>query len=185
MAKPNALQEQLLKAGLGKKSQVTAAVREQVKAREGKGGAAASQAQQDAERARVQKAERDRALAAEQKERQQAAELRAQVRQLIQAHAVPRGGDQDYRFSDGSVIRSLPVNAQLRRQLASGALVIIRDGEDVALLPREAAARIRERDPSLVVVDNGGGQAEPALSSGNAEDDAFYAQFQVPDDLVW
>ena len=36
MAKPNALQEQLLKAGLAKKSQVSAAASAQAKARQGK-----------------------------------------------------------------------------------------------------------------------------------------------------
>ncbi|MFN8900939.1 MAG: DUF2058 family protein, partial [Lysobacteraceae bacterium] len=28
-------------------------------------------------------------------------------------------------------------------------------------------------------------EAEAPASTGNAEDDAYYAQFVVPDDLVW
>src|SRR3546814_17175594 len=63
MAKANPLQEQLLKAGLVKKSKVAEVAREQHKARHGKGPAQPSDIQRAAERARVEKAERDRALA--------------------------------------------------------------------------------------------------------------------------
>ena len=77
------------------------------------------------------------------------------------------------------------VNELLRRQLAAGSLVIVRLGEGFELVPRAAADKIRERDASAIVLDNGKvrGNAEP--STGNAEDDAYYAQFQVPDDLIW
>ena len=47
-----------------------------------------------------------------------------------------------------------------------------------------SAVQVRERAPELIVLDNAGRDyVEP--STGNAEDDAYYAQFQVPDDLVW
>ena len=65
MAKGNPLQEQLLKAGLVKKSQVSQVAREQVKARHGKGPASATESQREADRARAEKAEKDRQLAAE------------------------------------------------------------------------------------------------------------------------
>ncbi|MGE8250649.1 MAG: DUF2058 family protein, partial [Stenotrophomonas bentonitica] len=67
MAKANPLQEQLLKAGLVKKSQVSQAAREQVKARHGKAPVAPSESQREAERLRAEKAERDRALEADRK----------------------------------------------------------------------------------------------------------------------
>ena len=66
MAKANPLQEQLLKAGLVKKSQVAQVAREQNKARHAKGAPVGpSESQLEAERARAEKAERDRTLAAE------------------------------------------------------------------------------------------------------------------------
>src|SRR3546814_1068894 len=58
MAKANPLQEQLLKAGLVKKSKVAEVAREQHKARHGKGPSQPSDIQRDAERVRVEKAER-------------------------------------------------------------------------------------------------------------------------------
>jgi len=182
MAKANPLQEQLLKAGLVKKSQVSQAAREQVKARHGKAPVAPSESQREADRLRAEKAERDRALEAERKEKARAQERQAQVRQIIETNKVKRDGDSEYR-NDGTVIRTLLVNATLRRQLASGALVIARHGEGFELLPRAAADKVRERDASAIVLDNAQPTAEP--STGNADDDAYYAQFQVPDDLVW
>ena len=67
MAKGNPLQEQLLKAGLVKKSKLAEVAREQHKARHGKGAPAPSEIQREAERARAEKVERDRALEAERK----------------------------------------------------------------------------------------------------------------------
>ena len=53
MAKGNPLQEQLLKAGLVKKSKLAEVAREQHKARHGKGAPAPSEIQREAERARA------------------------------------------------------------------------------------------------------------------------------------
>jgi uncharacterized protein YaiL (DUF2058 family) len=78
MAKGNPLQEQLLKAGLVKKSKMAEVAREQKKARHAKGPSAPGDITQEAERARAEKTERDRALAAEHKAQARIAELRAQ-----------------------------------------------------------------------------------------------------------
>lgn len=185
MAKGNPLQQQLLKAGLVKKSQVSQAAREQEKARHGKAPTAPTESQREADRLRAEKAERDRAIEAERKAGAQAQERRAQIRQIIETQKVARDGDSEYRFNDGTLIRTLLVNAALRRQLAAGSLVIVRFGEGFELVPRAAADKIRERDATVVVLDNGQNKGNAEPSTGNAEDDAYYAQFQVPDDLVW
>jgi uncharacterized protein YaiL (DUF2058 family) len=178
----NPLQEQLLKAGLVKKNQVAQAVREQAKKHKGKGPAAPSTEQIEAQRLQLEKAERDRALAAERNAQARANEQRAQVRQIIESHKTPREGDIAYRFTDGAVIRSVLVSEVLRAQLAHGALVIVRHGDGHELLPRTAADKVHERDPSLIVLDHG--RAEPAVPPAD-DDDAYYARFQVPDDLTW
>jgi uncharacterized protein YaiL (DUF2058 family) len=184
MAKLNPLQEQLLKAGLAKKAKVAQAAREQNKDWHAKGPADASEAQREAQRAREQKADKDRALAAERKAQARTAELGAQARQIIQDKKLPRTGESEYRFSADGAIRTLLVDDDLRRKLASGVIVIARLGERYELLPRVAGDKVRERDASLIVLDHGQA-ADAAREPGNAEDDAYYAQFQVPDDLVW
>jgi len=184
MAKGNPLQEQLLKAGLVKKSKLAEVAREQNKARHAKGPVAPNEIQLEAERARAEKAERDRALAAERKAQARVAELRAQARQIIEDRKVPRSGESEYRFTAGGAIRTLLINEDLRKKLSAGALVIAQLDQRYELLPRAAADKVRERDASMIVLDHGlESGAEPATTT--SEDDAYYAQFQVPDDLIW
>lgn len=97
---------------------------------------------------------------------------------------VPRSGESEYRFSADGAIRTLLVNEDLRRKLSSGALVIARLDESYELLPRAAAEKVRERDTSMIVLDHGQGVSSESTTV-TSEDDAYYAQFQVPDDLVW
>ena len=127
---------------------------------------------------------RDRALAAESKAKAQIAELRAQARQIIKDRKVPRSGESEYRFTADGAIRTVLVNEDLRKKLSSGALVIARMDQSYELLLRAAAEKVRERDASLIVLDHGQDLgSEPSAST--SEDDAYYAQFKVPDDLVW
>ncbi|NCT67817.1 MAG: DUF2058 domain-containing protein [Rhodanobacteraceae bacterium] len=177
----NPLQDQLLKAGLVKKSKVDQVAREQARQRQGKAPTPAAAEQVDAKRLQAERAERDRALAAERNAQARANELRAQVRQIVESHKVAHAGEIDYRFTDADKIRSVPVNAALRAQLASGALLIVRHDEGYALLPRAVADKVYERDAAMVVLDHGRADAAGATD----EDDEFYKQFQVPDDLVW
>ena len=184
MAKANPLQEQLLKAGLVKKSKVAEVAREQNKARHAKAPSGPNEIQVEAERARAEKAERDRALEAQRKAQARTAELRAQARQIVQDRKVPRSGESEYRFTEGGVIRTLLLNEDLRRKLSSGVLVIARIDDRYELLPRPAAEKVRERDPDMIVLDHGQ-QPGTQAADDTSEDDAYYAQFKVPDDLIW
>ena len=183
MAKGNPLQQQLLKAGLVKKSKVAEIARQQVKARHGKAPPTDTEIQREAERARIEKAERDRAIEAERKAKLQQAEMRAQARQIIQDRKVPRSGESEYRFTADGAIRTLLIDDDQRKKLAAGALVIARLDDRYELLPRVAGDKVRERDPALVVLDHG--QVEGADDALSDEDAAYYAKFEVPDDLIW
>jgi len=178
----NPLQDQLLKAGLVKKAKVDQVAREQNKQKHGKQGATTPREDGvDVERLQAERAERDRALAAERNAQARAAELRAQVRQIVDTHKIKRSGEIDYRFTDGKAIKSLLVNETLRSQLANGTLVIVRLDQGYELVPRAAADKIHERDADAIVLDHGRRESDAPVS----EDDAYYAQFQVPDDLTW
>ncbi|MFC0679667.1 DUF2058 domain-containing protein [Lysobacter korlensis] len=174
----NPLQDQLLKAGLVKKSQVAQVAREQAKQRKGKAPAAPNPEAVDAARLQAERAERDRAIAAERNAQARAHELRAQIRQIVETNRVRRTGEIDYRFTDGAVIRTVQVDAALRSQLASGALVIVRHDSGYELIPRAAAEKVRERDAAMIVVDH-------STSTVSDADDEYYRQFKVPDDLIW
>lgn len=178
----NPLQEQLLKAGLVKKSKVAQVAHEQAKARHGKTPPAPSAEQREAERLRAERVERDRALSAERNAQARANELRAQARQIVQTQRVKREGEIEYRFADGDKIKSVLVSEALRSQLSHGSLVIVRLGEEYELLPRAAAEKIYERDAVMVVLDHA---RNPAGAAEASADDEYYARFKVPDDLIW
>lgn len=177
----NPLQEQLLKAGLVNKTKAAQVVREQAKKHKGKAPAAASAEQIEAQRLQFEKAERDRAIAAEHNAQLRRNEAHAQARQIVETHKVKREGELVYRFTDGDKIRDVLVNDALRAQLAAGMLVIVRHGNSYELLPRVAADKVRERDAALIVLDHGCAERS---SDGDADDD-YYKQFEVPDDLIW
>lgn len=178
----NPLQDQLLKAGLVKKSKVAEVAREQAKQRHGKAPPTPGADQLNARQLQAERAERDRALAAERNAQAQANELRAQVRQIVETNKIKHEGEISYRFTDGGKISSVFVNEALRAQLASGLLVIVRHAQSYELLPRSAAEKIYTRDATAIVLDHGRREAGAAQAS---DDDDHYKQFQVPDDLIW
>jgi len=177
----NPLQEQLLKAGLVNKTKAAQVVLEQTKQRHSKSPTASATEQVDTQRLQAERAERDRAIAAERNAQTRAGEQRAQVRQIVESHKMKREGEIAYRFTDGEAIKSLLVNEPLRAQLAAGILVIVRHDQGYELLPRIAAEKVYARDDTMIVLDHGR-QGESAAES---DEDAFYKQFEVPDDLVW
>lgn len=177
----NPLQEQLLKAGLAKKSRLDQVAREQAKQRHAKTPAAPATDKADAERARLEKVERDRALSAERNAQARAAEQRAQVRQIVEQNRLKPEGEIDYRFTHDGVIRSVLVTDAVRRQLASGSLVVACHDQGYAIVPRAAAEKIAARDPAMIALDHGNSASAPA----SGEDDDYYAKFKVPDDLIW
>lgn len=177
----NPLQEQMLKAGLAKKSRLDQVAREQDKQRHARSAPAPKPDHVDAERARLEKVERDRALSAERNAQAKASEQRAQVRQIVEQNRIRPEGEIDYRFTHDGVIRSVLVTDAVRRQLASGGLVIACHDHAYAIVPRAAAGKIEVRDPSMIALDHG--RAAPPAS--DASDDEYYSRFKVPDDLIW
>ncbi|MEO8780243.1 MAG: DUF2058 domain-containing protein [Rhodanobacter sp.] len=177
----NPLQEQLLKAGLVNKAKAAQVVREQAKRHKGKAPAPPSPEQIDARRLQAEKAEHDRAIAAEHNALTRASEARAQIRQIVETHRVKREGEITYRFRDGDKIRDVLINPSLRAQLAGGTLVIVRHEQSYELLPRVAADKVRERDAGMIVLDQGHGETR----TSDGADDEYYKQFEVPDDLTW
>lgn len=177
----NPLQEQLLKAGLAKKSKLDQVAREQARQRHAKSGPVANTEQAEVERVRAEKVERDRALSAERNAQARLQELHAQARQIVEQNKLKREGEIAYAFTDQGVIRNVLVNEPVRAQLAVGNLVIVRHDAGYALIPRAAADKVYPRNAALVVLDHG----KPGTTDGDGADDDYYSQFKVPDDLVW
>jgi uncharacterized protein len=173
----SSLRDQLIAAGLVSERQAKQASQEQArqfKARRPPDNAA----KLAAERAQAAKAARDQEIARRQQEKAERKARRAQVNQMVEQVALPKIESDDYfSFVDGTTIRRIPVNAQLREQLTRGEIAIVRFRGNYAMVPAEAVARIRERDEHAVIpLDNGDKSADP---------NDPYKDFVVPDDLTW
>jgi uncharacterized protein len=177
----NSLQDQLLKAGLideHKLKQARSSKHKVTKQTGKRGPQVDAEARQAAQQAQAAKIERDREL---NRQRQEEAALRAaenEIRQLIHTHRVIRdGGDLAYNFTDGVTLKRIYLNKEQHAKLVSGRLALVRQDTFYEVIPAEIAERVRARDASLVLVFN-----QPA-AAGDADDP--YADFQVPDDLMW
>jgi len=175
----DSLQDQLRKAGPVNDKRLKKAQRQQHAAdMERKSHGAPDEALTEAQRARAEKAARDKQLN-EQRDRQaQAKAIAAQVRQLIQINKQSRDGASiPFNFVDGKLIKKIFVSKTHQNHLVSGSLAIVKLGDRYELVPNPVAQKIRSRDPASVLVCND--EIRPP-----ATDDP-YADYQIPDDLEW
>lgn len=177
------LQDQLLKAGLVDEKTVKQAKKEkqsqQQKVAKNQRHIETDEAKLLAQKAMAEKQERDRLLNQQQNEHMMQRAIAAQIRQLIETHRQPRGDSSvAYNFTDGKLIKKILVSQLLVDQIQRGQLAIVRLDDKYELIPARAAEKIRERDANCVVVCN-------SPQHNTANDDDPYADFQIPDDLMW
>lgn len=177
----NSLQEQLLKAGLVDKQKVKQAKLDRHKEakQQRSSGAVADPGKQQAEQALTEKVARDRELNRQRKAESERKALEAQIRQLIEANHLPKNdGDIAYNFADGTRIRRLYITAATRQQLGCGQLAIVKLDGQYDIVPTVIAEKIRQRDAACVVAGH-------APQAQRREEDDPYANYPVPDDLMW
>lgn len=174
------LQEQLLKAGLVTSKKVAKVQRTAKKSR-----VQAREAREAVEENKKAQLERDKQLGEQQKQAALAKEYKAQVKQLIEMNRiVPAKSDIGFNFTDNNLIKKIFVDKLIQAQLISGRLAIARlvpdsSGESVyAIIPANVADKIAQRDADSIVLHS-------ALSQEEQDEDDPYADFKVPDDLMW
>lgn len=175
------LKDQLLKAGVANQKQARQA--DHARRQAAKGGGDGESAAELAKKARAEQAEKDREanrlllLAQEQKA------VAAQVRQLIEVHRIARaGGDIAWQFTAERKIKKLLVTEPQQYQLVHGQIAIVRQqgpaGDSYELVPTVVAEKLKLRDASVIVL----------LNERKAQDtvaDDPYADYPIPDDLMW
>jgi len=177
------LQDQLLKAGLvdKKKAQKAQKVKhEQAKLKRKNKIETVDEARLAAQKAQAEKVERDRQLNLQRKQEAEQRAITAQIRQLIEMNRQEKGtGDITYNFTDGNKVTHIYVDERQQRQLGNGHLAIVRLDGHYEIVPSTVSEKIALRDESYLVYCNKG-KAETVV-----EEDDPYAEFQVPDDLMW
>ncbi|WJV55405.1 DUF2058 domain-containing protein [Pectobacteriaceae bacterium CE90] len=174
------LQEQMLKAGL-----VTSKKMAKVQRTAKKSRVQAREAREAVEENKKSQLERDKQLSEQQKQAALAKEYKAQVKQLIEMNRIDiSNGDIGFNFTDNKLIKKIAVDKLTQAQLISGRLAIARlvvdnSGEsEYAIIPASVADKIAQRDASSIVLNS-------ALSQEEQDEEDPYADFKVPDDLMW
>ena len=174
----SSLKAQLLKSGLADAKRAKKVHQQQLEA----GKHAKDETKEAVQKAMAEKAERDRLLNLQRKEEQEKKAIVAQIKQLIETNKIDRkGGEVAYQFTDDKKIKKLYVTELLLNQLAKGQIAVVRFADAYELVPARVAEKIAMRDAALVVVLN---QA-PANNNEQIPEEDPYANYQIPDDLMW
>lgn len=177
------LQDQLLKAGLvdQKKAKNIKKEQRQKAKQQPKGTTVVDETKEAAKQALAEKAERDRQINKQLQAEAEKKAIHAQIVQLVTLNRIDRkGGELAYQFTDGKKIKKIYVTNLLQNQLIKGLVAIARLGDSYELVPAVIADKIRQRDDSVIVLQNTDHRSEQEV----AEDDP-YADYQIPDDLMW
>ena len=174
------LQEQLLKAGL-----VTSKKAAKVQRTAKKYRVQAREAREAVEENKKAQLERDKQLSEQQKQAALVKEYKAQIKQLIEMNRITVSrGDIGFNFTDNNLIKKIEVDKTTQTQLINGRLAIARliidsNGEsEYAIIPASVADKIAQRDATFIVLNS-------ALSQEEQDEDDPYADFKIPDDLMW
>ncbi len=179
----SSLQDQLLKMGLTDKKKAKQAekhVKKQKKVQRKTG--AEDETKLRAEQARKEKADRDRELNLQKKAEEEKKAIQAQVKQLIEMNRLGDEvkGDVPHNFVLDKKVKKINVTAKISDQLAKGRLAIAELEGTFELIPPKVAEKILQREADWPIVLN-----EKAPDTGDEEEDDPYADFQIPDDLMW
>lgn len=176
----NSLQDQLLKAGLANKKQAVKARKAQHNKQKLKsaGHVVKDEAEILAEKAQQEQVERDKELNRQKQEAANAKAVQAQIKQLITLNQIEERGEIDFRFTHGSSIKSLMLEAAHRDAVVKGQLCVVTLEKSYAIVPTAVADKIAQRDETVVVLRNTNSD-----DADTVEDE--YADYQVPDDLMW
>ncbi|MCY4045012.1 MAG: DUF2058 domain-containing protein [Cellvibrionales bacterium] len=181
----SSLQDQLMKAGLvdkDKAKKIKKAKHKQQKVAQKSKQVTDDEVKLAAKEAIKAKAEVDRQLNLENKAVLEKKAILAQVKQMILMNRIARTkGDVAYNFVDQGKVKTLYVlpkyQEELSRSLLSIGIVEEPSGRTYHLIPKKAAEKIAERSPEHVVIIEKDTQTP-------VEDDP-YADYQIPDDLMW
>ncbi|PKF50058.1 DUF2058 domain-containing protein [Enterovibrio nigricans] len=168
------LQEQMLQAGLIDKKKMKKAGKSSKKSR-----TLAKEAKQAVEEKRTAQLAQDQELNLQKKLEAEKKAVAAQVKQLVEMNKIDRkDGDIGYNFTDGTLVKKIYVNKTTQDQLVNGRLAIARYMDGYAVVPGVVADKIAQRDDETIVVNN-------TVTEQAADEDDPYADFVVPDDLMW
>jgi hypothetical protein len=176
------IRDQLMNAGLTTKHKALQANKAKNKqAKKEKKQGLAKQALQNNEVVQ-QQVEKDKQLniIIEKKREQKAQE--AKIKQLVDKNKLPRIHGNDYiRFVDNNKVKKILVVTDMLKQLQNGLLSIVRHQNGYEVVPKDIAEKIKKLNPDIVFTL----VAENNDQESSTEEQDWYKDHQIPDDLMW
>ncbi|MBJ7551405.1 DUF2058 domain-containing protein [Marinomonas ostreistagni] len=179
------LQEQLLGAGIvdKKKAKKIKAEKLQTKQKMKKGqldNSAEEARQAELKRQKEEKAARDKELNLKRQAEIEYKAILGQIRQIIiQNRVVKEDGEIAYNFTDDKKVKKLYVSEKMHKDLSEGRLAIAKLEGQYEIIPKGIAEKVQEKEPDMILVLNTSSKVE------EVDEDDPYAEFQIPDDLMW
>ncbi len=181
--KNQSLQDQLLKAGLvsdAKAKQARTEKRKQNKKKQKNKDEAIDETKQLVQETKAKQAEQDRLLNEQRNQLVEQRQIESQIRMLIESKRLPKPKDEDaiaYHFNDRNKVKTVYISEDTRGKLINGKLAIVKLDQHYELVAAEVAEKIAERAPDFFIM------MFPAKEAESIDDE--YADYQVPDDLMW
>jgi len=177
------LQDQLMKSGLINKQKAKQAQtdkRRKAKQKKKKGTVEISDVQvainEQTEQQKNQDLEKNRAMQVE----LDARSAHGKLIQMIAQHCEKNyQGEIDYHFTYAQKVKRIAINDETQRNLIAGRLAICVLNDDFYLINKEAAAKLTEIDESVLVA------LHEKVDINAIDEDDPYAEFAIPDDLIW
>lgn len=178
----NPFQDQLLKAGVVTKQQVKkaqSATNKKKKEQRSKKNKPIDEAKLKIQQAAKEKAEHDKALNQRKQEQAKQKATSAEIDQLITANLIKRDEACEiiYNFDHRKKVNRIYINADMKQRVIDGKLGIARIDGRYELIPKLIAEKIQQRNEKRVILFE---NKEEII-----EEDDPYAEFKVPDDLMW
>ncbi|EAW30438.1 hypothetical protein GP2143_09540 [marine gamma proteobacterium HTCC2143] len=176
------LQDQLLNAGLAdakKAKKIKKDKQKQAKVSRRDKSETVDETKQQLTQSRKEKLDRDRKLNSSKNAEAERKAIAAQVKQLITVNSIARNtAELNYNFTDNKKIKKILVDKIMLDQLSGGRLAIVSLDQSYHVVAAAVAEKIKQRIPECVIVAN------DTMPTESDEEDP-YADFQIPDDLMW
>jgi len=178
------LQEQLMNSGLinkQKAKQAQTEKRRQAKQKKKKGTVIASDVQLAIQEKTELQKQKDLAKNQQTQEELAIRAAHGKLIQMIAQHCEKNyQGELDYHFTYNNKVKRIAVKPDIQQGLIKGRLAICVLNDEFYLINKEAAEKLRSIDQSVLVALHD----QTKNNTQDVEDDP-YAEFSVPDDLMW
>ena len=177
------LQDQLMKSGLinkQKAKQAQTEKRRKAKQKKKKGSVEITEAQREIdlqkELQKQQDLEKNQAIQAALDERAAHGKL---IQMIAQHCEKDYQGEIDYHFTYDNKVKRIAINDSTQQRLVNGSLAICVLNEEFYLINKEATEKLAEIDSSVLVA------LHEKVDVDSIDEDDPYAEFAIPDDLIW